>query len=111
VGAVETPEIHIQQENDNWYIRAESAIISADREHVTLQGDVFLSRRNVLTDQLLEISTSDVVLNVTPRTAKTEAEVRITQQADWLQAAGMRLDMINERYELLNEVRAHYEIP
>ena len=111
VSTVEAPEIRIQEDDDNWYITADSAIISADREHVTLEGDVFLSRRNELTDQLLEIATSDVVLAVTPRTAETEAEVRITQQADWLHVAGMRLDMINERYELLNQVRAHYEIP
>ena len=111
VGTVESPELRIQENDDSWYITAESAIISADQEHVTLVGEVFLSRRNELTDQLLEITTSDVVLAVTPRTAETEAEVRITQQADWLHAAGMRLDMINERYELLNEVRAHYEIP
>lgn len=111
VGSVETPKIHIQQDDDKWYITAESAIISADREHVTLVGDVFLSRRNELTDQLLEITTSDVVLDVTPRTAETSAEVRITQQSDWLRAAGMRLDMINEHYELLNDVTAHYETP
>ena len=55
--------------------------------------------------------TSDVVLDVTPRTAETAAEVRITQQSDWLRAAGMRLDMINEHYELLNDVTAHYETP
>ena len=78
---------------------------------MTLVGDVFLSRRNELTDQLLEITTSDVVLDVTPRTAETAAEVRITQQSDWLRAAGMRLDMINEHYELLNDVTAHYETP
>jgi LPS export ABC transporter protein LptC len=111
VGAVESPEIHIQQDDDEWYITAESAIISADHEHVTLVGDVFLSRRNELTDQSLEIATSDVLLVVTPRTAETEAEVEITQQSDWLRAAGMRLDMINERYELLHNVTAHYEIP
>ena len=111
LGTVESPEIHIQQDDDRWYITAESAIISADREHVTLTGDVFLSRRNEVTDQLLEIETSDVVLDVNPRTAETEAPVRITQEADWLQAAGMRLDMINERYELLNDVRAHYALP
>jgi LPS export ABC transporter protein LptC len=111
IGAVESPEIRMQENEDHWYISAEHAIISADREHITLVGGVFLSRRNELTDQLLEISTSDVALDVTPRIATTDAEVRITQQTDWLQATGMRLDMVDERYELLNEVRAHYETP
>ena len=110
VGTIESPEIRFEENEDHWYMTAEHAIISADREHVTLVGEVFLSRRNELTDQLLEITTSDVMLDVTPRIATTEAEVRITQQADWLRAAGMRLDLIGEHYELHNEVRAHYEI-
>jgi len=52
-----------------------------------------------------------VVLNVTPRTAMTETDVSIRQQGDRLDAVGMKLDMVNERYELLNEVRAHYQTP
>jgi lipopolysaccharide export system protein LptC len=59
----------------------------------------------------MEIASSDVVLNVTPRTAATEAGVSIRQGGDRLDAVGMRLDMIAERYELLHEVRAHYEMP
>src|SRR5210317_1462037 len=46
VGTVESPEIRIQQDDERWYITAESAIITADREYVSLMGDVYLSRRN-----------------------------------------------------------------
>ena len=111
IGTVDSPVIDIQQEQERWYIRAESAIISADREVVRLTGDVHLSRQNEITGQVLDITTSDVVLNVTPRTAMTETDVSIRQQGDRLDAVGMKLDMINERYELLNEVRAHYQTP
>ena len=111
IGTVDSPEIHIQQEEDQWYITAESAVISADREIVNLTGGVNLLRRNELTDQTLEITTSDVVLNVTPRTATTAAAVSMRQEGDRLEAVGMKLDMINESYELLDEVRAHYETP
>lgn len=109
VGTVVSPEIHIQQENDQWYISAESAIITADREHVSLLGEVNMVRRNRFTGLLLEIQTQDVMLNVTPRTASTEAPVSIRQAGDRLDATGMRLDMISEHYELLNDVRATYE--
>lgn len=111
VGTVEAPEIRIHEGPDRWYIRAESAIISPDREQVMLVGDVYLSRHDELTDQMLEISSSDVVLDVTPRTARTEAEVSIRQRGDRVDAVGMRLDMINETYHLLSDVRAHYETP
>jgi len=110
VGTVDSPELQIQQDDERWYISAESAIITADREHVSLIGDVQLTRRNQITGQLLEISTKDVMLNVTPRTASTEASVTIKQEADRLDAVGMNLDMISDSFELLHEVQAHYEV-
>ena len=111
IGTVESPEIRVQQFEDQWYITAESAIISADREQVQLIGEVFLSRRDELTDQLLEITTSDVLLHVTPRTAETEAAVRMSRSFDRLDAVGMRLDMIAKHYEFLDDVRIRYEVP
>mgnify|MGYP001185086843 CR=1 FL=1 len=52
IGTLDSPEIHIQQEHDQWYINAESAIISPDREVVTLNGGVNMSRLNELTGHL-----------------------------------------------------------
>jgi lipopolysaccharide export system protein LptC len=51
------------------------------------------------------------MLRVTPRTASTESFVTIVQNGDRLDALGLNLDMINDTYELLNNVRAHYDIP
>ena len=111
VATVEAPEIRIQQAQDQWYISAESAVISPDHERVTLAGAVYLSQRDEITGQVLEISSSDVLLNVTPRTAETATGVSIRQGGDRVDAVGMKLDMIAERYELLQDVRAHYETP
>ena len=111
VGTVETPELRIQQGDDRWYITAESALVTADREQVSLRGDVHLTRRNDITGQQLDIRTRDVLLNVTPRTASTAAAVRIEQSGDRLDAKGMKLDMIANHFELLDDVQAHYEVP
>jgi LPS export ABC transporter protein LptC len=111
VGTVESPEIRIQKEGERWYITSESAIITADREHVSLMGDVYLTRRKELTGQLLEISTKDIMLNVTSKTASGESRVSIKQDNDSLDAVGMRLDMISNSYELHHDVQARYEIP
>jgi len=111
IGTVEAPRIHIREERDHWYIEAESAIISPDREQVMLTGEVSLSREDDISGQLLEIVSSDVVLDVTPRTARTDAPVHIRQQGDRLDAVGLRLDMINETYQLLSDVSARYETP
>lgn len=111
VGTIESPEIRIQQEDEQWYITAESAIITADQEHVSLVGDVNLERENQLTGELLEISTMDVMLNVTPRTASSDSEVKIRHLNNRLDATGMRLDLVAKRFELMKDVRAYYEIP
>ena len=78
---------------------------------ITLQGEVYLSRHTAAADRLLEIASSDVVLDVTPRTARTDSAVNIRENGDRLDAVGMRLDMINETYELQSEVRARYAVP
>ena len=111
IGTVESPQIRIQQEDERWYITAESAIITGDREYVSLMGDVYLTRRNEITGKLLEIETKDVMLNITPRTASTDSVVSIWQANDRLEATGLRLDMNSNSFELLNDVRAYYETP
>jgi len=111
IGTIEAPNIRIQQNNEEWYISAESAVIAADREVINLTGAVNVRRRNPSTGEQIDIRTRELVLNVTPRTASTRADVRIVQAGDWLSANGMNLDMINDRYELLESVRGHYEIP
>jgi len=111
VGTVKSPEIHIKQEEQQWHIIAESAIITADREFVSLIGDVYILRRNEISGEILEITTRDVILRVTPRTASTESLVTIVQQDDRLDALGMNLDIRNNSFELLNEVRATYDNP
>ena len=109
IGTVENPRIRIRHEDAEWYIRAESAIITADHEYVTLVGAVDLLRTHSITGVTMEIETRDVILNVTPRTAKTDSSVVIRQQGDTLQSEGMNLDMINDSFELLDKVKAHYE--
>jgi LPS export ABC transporter protein LptC len=111
VGTIDKPSVRIQQEDEQWYISAETAIISADRERVDLRGGVDLKRVNEITGQELDISTMDVQLDVTPRTASTQAHVTIRQEGDRLDAMGMRLDMVSRSFELLEDVRAHYETP
>lgn len=111
VGTIDEPVVQIQQEEEHWYIEAESAIITADREHVSLIGAVNMLRTNKTTGEILEITTRDVMLEVTPRTASTESLVTLVQSGDRLDAVGMNLDITKNSYELLDDVRAHYELP
>lgn len=111
IGSVENPRIRILLEEDEWYITADSAIITADREFVSLVGDVDITRNNRVSRETMEIRTRDVLLNVTPRTATTDARVMISQNSDELEAVGMKLDMKTDSYELLDAVQARYAKP
>ncbi len=111
VATIKSPQIRIKQADQEWHITAESAIITADREYISLIGDVNMLRLNEISGETLKITTREVMLRVTPRTASTESFVTIVQNGDRLDALGLNLDMINDHYELLNDVRAHYDIP
>ena len=111
VATIKSPQIRIKQADQEWHITAESAIITADREYISLIGDVNMLRLNEISGETLKITTREVMLRVTPRTASTESFVTIVQNGDRLDALGLNLDMINDNYELLNDVRAHYDIP
>lgn len=108
VGTVENPRLRIIQEEDEWYITADSAIITADREYVSLMGRVDLLNQDPAGNKRLGVQTRDVMLDITPRLASTESAVSIQQNQDVLDAVGMKLDMKNKQYELLHEVRARY---
>ncbi len=111
VATIKSPQIRIKLADQQWHITAESAIITADREYISLIGDVNMLRLNEFSGETLKITTRDVLLRVTPRTASTESLVSIVQYGNRLDALGMNLDMTNDNFELLNDVRAHYGIP
>lgn len=111
IGTMENPRLRIQLEEDEWYITADSAIITADREFVSLIGRVDFLKQARDSSETLEIRTRDVLLNITPRTASTEAHVAIAQNSNHLEAVGMNLDLNTDSYELLEKVRASYATP
>ena len=111
IGTVENPRIRIHQDGDEWTITADSAIITADRDFVSLAGSVNMLRLGDSPRGVMEIQTRDVMLNISPQTAVTESLVSIRENGDTLEAVGMRLNMKTDRYELLDQVRARYATP
>lgn len=111
IGSVTEPRIFVRENGNEWNIRANSAVVSADREFVSLTGEVNLVRYNALDKDTLQIDTRDLLMAVTPRTATTDSRVTMRHAGDRLAATGMKIDMIREQYELLNEVSAVYDTP
>jgi LPS export ABC transporter protein LptC len=111
VGSVTEPKIFLRESGNEWNIRANSAVVSADREFVSMTGDVNLVRYNAASDGTLEIDTRDVLVAVTPRIATTDAAVEMRHAGDRMAANGMKIDMITNHFELLNDVSAIYATP
>ena len=111
VGTVSTPNIFLREAGNDWRIVADSAVVSADREFVSLAGAVSVVRYNAQTSDRLEIDTRDLLLAVSPRTATTDAHVNMRHAGDRLEANGMQLDLVKDRYQLFADVSAHYDMP
>lgn len=109
VGSITRPEIYVSENGNDWHIRADTAVVSADREFISLTGGVTIVRHNLLDSNSLNIQTRDLVVAIEPRTASTEARVSMQHALDQLAATGMFLDLNNDRFELHSDVTAVYE--
>ena len=89
IGSITRPEIFVREAANEWRIEADSAVVSADREFVSLAGEVNMFRYNQLDADVLEIDTRDLLVSVTPRTASTEARVEIRHGGDRLNATSI----------------------
>lgn len=111
VGSVTRPEIYVSENGNQWRLRASTAVISADRQFVSLAGDVTVVRYNAQDSDALEIETRDLVLNVDSRSGNTDARISIQHAHDRLSATGMFLDLVNNQYQLFDNVNAIYDTP
>ncbi len=111
VGSITEPQIYVRESGNDWQIESDSAVISADRQFVSLSGEVQVVRYNDQDSDAVTLDTRDMVLAVTPRTASTDSRVNIRHAGDQIAANGMFVDMINDQFELLNEVSAIYDTP
>ncbi len=110
IGTIENPRMVLQQQDITWNLAANSATITADKEHVELSGSVYLQRTELLTGNRVQLNTSEVKLEVTPQTASTIAPVSIFDGLNQIDAVGMYLDMTNDTFELKQQVKATYAV-
>jgi LPS export ABC transporter protein LptC len=111
IGTVTRPDIFVSENGNDWSVKANTAVVSADREFISLAGEVRVVRYNARDSDALEIKTRDLVLAVTSRTASTDARVNIQHARDRIAATGMFLDLVNDHFELFDNVKAVYDTP
>jgi len=110
LGTIENPVMVFHQPDVSWNFTAETATITADKEHVVLSGHVNLQRRELVSGNWVEINTSEVRVEVTPQTATTDQAVNFFDGRNHIDAIGMDLDIINDNLKLKEQVRATYAV-
>ncbi len=110
IGTIEKPQLVLYQQDITWNLTADSATITADKEHVELLGRVYLQRTGLLPSDRIELRTSEVELEVTPQTASTVEPVSLFDGINHINAVGMYLDMMNDTLQLKQQVKAIYAV-
>jgi len=110
IGTVENPLLVLRQQDITWNMVADSATITADKEHVELFGKVYVQRLDLLTGKREELNTSEIKLEVVPQTASTTEAVSLYDGVNQIDAIGMYLDMMNDTIQLKQQVKAIYAV-
>ncbi len=110
VGEISKPVFDVVHDGNFWKIVAESATVQADREHITLTGDVRMRRHQPDHAGILDIHTSELMLEVTARIAFSDRSVRVEDGSDIMEAVGFRVNMKNDNFQLLDKVKLIYAV-
>lgn len=110
LGTIDHPVLRLNQEDVVWDLTADTAIVTADKEHVQLTGQVDVRRNEPSSGNWVEINTRDVRIEVTPQTAATDQPVHIFDGRNRVDAIGLELDMKSKTFKLKEQVRATYAV-
>lgn len=110
LGTIEQPVVRLNQDDAVWDMMADTATVTADKEHVQLIGQVLVKRNEPASGKWVELSTREVQIEVTPQTAVTDQPVSIFDGYNRVDAIGLELDMKTKTYYLKQQVRATYAV-
>jgi len=110
LGTIEQPVVRLNQDDAVWDMTADTATVTADKEHVQLIGQVNLIRNEPASGNWVELNTREVQIEVTPQTAVTDEPVSMFDGLNRVDAIGLQLDMKTKTYSLKQQVKATYAV-
>jgi len=110
LGTIENPVVRLNQAGAVWDMMADTATVTADKEHVQLIGKVVVKRNEPASGRWVEITTREVQIEVTPQTAVSDQPVRMFDGLNQLDAIGLELDMKTKLFTLKQQVKATYVV-
>ena len=109
-GTIEQPVVKLNQIDIIWNLTAETATVTADKEHIRLAGLVNVKRLEPANGNWIELDTSDVRIEVAPQTAFSEHTVNMFDGYNRANAIGMELDMKSNTFKFKQQVKATYAV-
>ncbi|MFT5140194.1 MAG: LPS export ABC transporter protein LptC [Lysobacterales bacterium] len=110
ISEVQHPVFNFIDQENSWEIVAESATVSADKEHILLNGDVHIRRPATGMADSLDISTAELMIDVGPKTASSKMPVHMIEGNNIMEAVGFRVNMKSNRFQLQNKVKLTYAV-
>ena len=110
MGTIERPVVKLNHADAVWDMTADTATVTADKEHVQLIGQVYVKRNEPASGNWVELNTREVQIEVTPQTAITDQPVSMFDGVNRVDAIGLELDMKTKLYSLKHQVRATYAV-
>lgn len=110
ISEIQQPVFDVIDQGVPWRIVAESAIVAADKEYITLSGDVWIRRPASELGGELNINTSELIFELSNKIASSERPVQMMQDNDIMEAIGFRVNMKNNRFQLLDRVKLKYAV-
>jgi lipopolysaccharide export system protein LptC len=110
LGTIEQPLIRLNQADAVWDLTADTAMITADKEHVKLSGKVHVQRHELSSGNRVELNTREVRIEVTPQSASTDQPVSMFDGYNQVSGIGLDLDMKTNTFKLKQQVKATYAV-
>ena len=110
ISEIRRPVFDVMDEGVPWKIIAESATVTADKETVTLSGNVWINRPASDLGGELNINTSELIFEMSPKIARSDRPVQLMQDDDIMEAIGFRVNMKNNRFQLMDRVKLKYAV-
>lgn len=95
-----------------WTVQANEALVLKNSEKILLSGNVILNQVLSSNNKLpILIKTEQLTIEPERNLAHTKSKIKLRQGKSYIQATGMRADMIKNKIEFLTKTRSHYVLP
>jgi len=99
-------KIHVNYHaQSNWVIKADNAVLPANRENISFQGNVSAAQGNT---SATSFKSDSLTYNIAQQVLSTQDSIQAIKGQQVITATGMQLDMKNERIKLLSKVKIRF---